>query len=263
MAKPAQVPGLGPKTLLREAGPRLLAARLAEVFAREVEVSQGSMPPEAVHDMRVATRRLRATLWMLGLEELGRTLKELQDALGAVRDLHMRQEWFGKVPERELETKGRALAKSIRRFAEEHARKVAVAEPGVKGRLGGHRQRRWLRKLLAKLEPLMEELARLREAAVQPQQAQARAAHLLRIAVKKLRYRAEVLAQARPKAIRALLKEVEPLQELLGTLHDLDVHLALGGDVAREREKAAAAVEDELRRWRKRKLVRALRRRLR
>jgi CHAD domain-containing protein len=221
------------------------------------------MPPEAVHDMRVATRRLRATLWMLGLKEVGRKLKELQEVLGAVRDLQLRQEWFGKVPEGALEAKGRALAESIRRFSAEHAHEVAVAEPRVKGRLGGPRLRRRLRKLLAKLVPLMDKVEQLREAAGQSHEAQARAAHLLRIAVKKLRYRAEVVAQGRPKAIRALLKELEPLQELLGTLHDLDVRLALGDDVAREREKAAAAVADELRRWRTRKLVRALRRRLR
>lgn len=263
MAKPAQVPGLGPKTPLREAGPRLLAVRLAGVFAPEVELSQGPLPKDAVHDVRVATRRLRATLWMLGLKEVGAKLKELQDALGAVRDLQLRQEWFGKVPEGALEAKGKALAESIRRFAVQHAHEVAVAEPRVKGRLGGPRQRRRLRKLLAKLAPLMEEVEQSREAAVQSHEAQARAAHLLRIGVKKLRYRAEVPAQAQPKAIRSLLEELEPLQELLGALHDLDVRLALGGDVAREREKVAAAVADELRRWRTRKLVRALRRRLR
>ena len=44
---------------------------------------------DAVHEMRVAARRLRATLRLLRLEKLDPKVKALQDALGEVRDLQL------------------------------------------------------------------------------------------------------------------------------------------------------------------------------
>jgi CHAD domain-containing protein len=55
----------------------------------------------------------------------------------------------------------------------------------------------------------------------------ARTAHKLRIAAKKLRYVAELAQPAFPEQMTALLDKLSPLQETLGELHDADVHLPL------------------------------------
>gem|GEM_PF-3886262 len=56
MAKPTDIEGLGPRTRLSDAGPKILAARTADVRSLEAEVAR-KMGGDAVHDMRVASRR--------------------------------------------------------------------------------------------------------------------------------------------------------------------------------------------------------------
>ena len=48
-----------------------------------------------------------------------------------------------------------------------------------------------------------------------------------RIGVKKLRYDLELAEPAFAQPIQAMLARLEPLQELLGDLHDADVHLPI------------------------------------
>src|SRR2546430_2964149 len=71
------------------------SARLLADQARAVQQHEADLPEQdAVHDMRVATRRLRAALRVLRLGKLDRRVKALQDALGAVRDLQLQIEWL-------------------------------------------------------------------------------------------------------------------------------------------------------------------------
>lgn len=66
---------------------RTLAALL-----RNLERHEDGLPGvDPVHDMRVATRRLRAALRLLGLRELDPPVK---NALGVVRDLQLQIAWF-------------------------------------------------------------------------------------------------------------------------------------------------------------------------
>ncbi len=51
--------------------------------------------------------------------------------------------------------------------------------------------------------------------------------HNLRIAAKRLRYTLEIFEEVLPKECVSILKEVEQIQEELGTLHDSDVMIAL------------------------------------
>jgi hypothetical protein len=51
--------------------------------------------------------------------------------------------------------------------------------------------------------------------------------HNMRIAAKRLRYTLEIFAEELPESIAPLLKEVEQIQEELGSLHDSDVMTAL------------------------------------
>jgi CHAD domain-containing protein len=70
---------------------------------------------------------------------------------------------------------------------------------------------------LRRLEPLIAEAI---------ESPDARTAHRLRIAVKKLRYDAELAEPALPEAAGKVLEALVPLQDPLGELHDCDVRLA-------------------------------------
>ena len=94
-------------------------------------------------------------------------------------------------------------------------------------------------------------------------------AHRLRIAVKKLRYCAELAGPALPKQSKKLLGQLVPLQEMLGDLHDMDVRIALLGVMRAsglrrsERARRARLAQQllrELLRWQKKNLVHHLRR---
>src|SRR3954447_25802029 len=92
MARARPIPGLGPEIPLRDAAARTIRVRTAEVFGFAHGVLD-TADIERVHDMRVATRRLRAALEVYRVcfpsEEFKwalRDVKALADALGARRD---------------------------------------------------------------------------------------------------------------------------------------------------------------------------------
>lgn len=276
MARPTKVKGLGPRTPLRKAAPLLLGARLADVRKREPALGDFTQT-EPIHQMRVAIRRLRAALRLLGGDETLRTplrqMKKLQDALGEVRDLQLQLAWLSKARAplavecgRKLGVHKRALARTVRVWT---SRTAPALEAGLgsvvgAGRLGGKKMRRSLARELRGLGALLREALDRQDA---------RSAHRLRIAVKKLRYHVEVVAPALDHAASAVLRTLEPLQETLGALHDLDVRLALLGaesegdglQALRKEQLAAraeqgAALDAELARWKAEKIPRKLRR---
>src|SRR3982751_2655766 len=92
MAKPRDVEGLTPALPLREAAARVVAVRSGEVFEHAGGVLD-TEDIEGVHDMRVATRRLRAALEVFedcfpadAFKPALAEVKELADALGDRRD---------------------------------------------------------------------------------------------------------------------------------------------------------------------------------
>ena len=92
MAKARAIPGLGPDTRFGDAAASAVEVRAAEVFAHADGVLDTS-DIERVHDMRVATRRLRAAMEVFAAcfppKEHAKLLKEvkgLADALGERRD---------------------------------------------------------------------------------------------------------------------------------------------------------------------------------
>jgi CHAD domain-containing protein len=270
MPKPGKVPGLDERTPMVTAARKLLAGRLRDVRGHERGALAAGHDP--VHDMRVACRRLRAALQLFGgerLRPLEAEVKELQDALGAVRDLHVQEKWLRATGLRRLiaEREGRlggataALRRALGRFARDTAPALEAALPEVagKGHLGGSALRSELGARLRKLQRRMK-----RARALEPGPA-----HELRIAAKRLRYEAELLEAGAPRAAEELLAQVEPLQDALGELHDADVRLDLlraflesarEGEVPRglsalvqlyaEREALAEAAGREVRRWR-------------
>jgi CHAD domain-containing protein len=254
MAKPTPVEGLDADTPLAEAARRLLAARLADVRAyvagvvetRGIE-SRRDDGIEAVHDCRVATRRLRAALRLFGragrspqLLTLGQEVAALGRALGAVRDLDVQAGWLdgrlleiggderaGVVALLQHRMAGRAeaeeaLAAALGRFSDGVVPRLEAeiahpeADAAMRGRLGGGRVRRLVRRRLARFDALVDETVD----AIDPARA-----HTLRILAKKLRYDVELVEPALPVA--GLLAALVPLQELLGDLHDRDARIPL------------------------------------
>lgn len=275
MPPPTPALGLGPRTPLSEAARHLLVLRLGDVRRYE-EAVRRHVEEDPVHDMRVATRRLRAALRTFGLREYGQQVKPLQDALGQVRDVHVQQAWLEAL-ERELsgtpplEPLRQALARPLPERTQAlyaalntwtrdtYPRLVATAtELELPGRLGSGETQVALRKQLKRLEPQVEQVA----AEPRPEPA-----HALRIAMKKLRYQVELFSPAFPQACEEVLEALVPLQELLGALHDTDVRLAwlsglaaeeaavqqaaqaLRPAVEQERQRLTTELVHELQRW--------------
>ena len=92
MAKARDIPGLDGRTSFREAARAAVSVRAEEVFEHADGVLD-TEDVERVHDMRVATRRLRAVLEVFepaferaAHREVLADVKALADALGARRD---------------------------------------------------------------------------------------------------------------------------------------------------------------------------------
>jgi CHAD domain-containing protein len=92
MARPRRIEGISPGTSYVDAATQVVAVRAQEVFAHRDGVLTAD-DVEALHDMRVATRRLRAALELFeccfprqAFAHALRDVKRLADALGARRD---------------------------------------------------------------------------------------------------------------------------------------------------------------------------------
>jgi CHAD domain-containing protein len=220
-----------------------LFAMIAEVRAAQERVLGGGADPEAIHDFRVALRRLRTALRparrVFGkrrLQEIAAELRRFAQATGALRDEEVLRETLGELPL----AAGPAAALRLwlgRRARQERARRRAVAAllrapdgpdgPSLGSALS-HLERRIGRPRRGDLP-----LAELGRAAAQEAHAgvlalagsgtaDGAAMHALRIAFKRLRYTAELLAPALGEGAAAVAKASAKMQKRLGELHDVD-----------------------------------------
>lgn len=241
MTRPAAIEGLDGSSTLEEAARRSIESRLGDV--RKLEDKLRDAPDaEDVHDMRVASRRLRAALELFDrkkqLREAHDAVEALGDALGQVRELHVQLAWLrdelARASERDkvglqalLGEREAKLGKRIERLHAALGRwtddgvplmEAALAGFAAGGRLGGHRVRRRLSRRLKDTK---------KRAAAALASMDPRSAHKLRIGAKKLRYVAELTQPAFPSEIGALIDRLQPLQQTLGELHDADVHIPI------------------------------------
>jgi CHAD domain-containing protein len=292
MAHPTPVRGLAPSSRLDDAARRILMCRLADVRHPESSVME-EVSMDGVHDMRVATRRLRAALQVFqevrGLGKLERRVKRLQDALGEVRDLHVQRDWMAEAAKGEKPQRRRVLEElraqhqPLLRQKEQHLRgelkrwttRTVPALLSQMARLqdkrsyGGKHVRRHLRWRVRRVEQRIERYMQASDAV---------SAHVLRKELKKLRYELEIFQPALPRTMNALLEVLVPLQGLLGQVHDADVRLELFertaaeapssqraaalkllDKVREERTQRAAEIARELQRWQSEQLTRRLR----
>jgi CHAD domain-containing protein len=196
---------------------------------------------DAVHDARVATRRIRELLALVpgvpgrdGEDDTAKGYKKMGRALGQVRDLDVRialiQQLEDHTPHtgpslllvrRDLEgdrlRKARNLIKTLEHIdVAELLRAVADAHPaGLRRRLtaGGWPQQ--LRRLLVERAHGAVDAIGHATGIYFP-----RRTHGARIAIKQLRYAAEIAQATRLAEMQAAVRTLRKAQEILGDLHD-------------------------------------------
>lgn len=234
---------------LAEAARASLRRHFEKLLARAHDVRRGD-DPEDVHQMRVATRRLRASLQVVApvfdaalVRDTRRRLRDLAAALGHVRDRdvllgHLRADIAAlatpqqdalapliAVVERELALARAALlayleSKRYRRLVRDFARFLTAPGVGValQAEHGGPLRTRdmagsliWRRyEALRSYEPLLP---------AAPEET----LHQMRIAGKRLRYTLEFFTDERGPDTQPCLAPLADLQELLGGLQDAAV----------------------------------------
>jgi CHAD domain-containing protein len=213
---------------------------------------------EAVHKMRVASRRLRAAMDAYQsvcqpkpFKQAYRTVKQAADRLGAARDTDvMTQQVEGllKAAPAEEQAGMRWLLACLASYRQVCQRELEAFlslldapafQDAVASCLPKAASSRRKARLVSALDPQaptgrsaprvaslkLEELYRWNDAVDQPYAV--RELHHLRIAAKRLRYTLEVFAAVLPDGCGAVIKELEQIQEELGQLHDCDVMIAL------------------------------------
>ena len=248
-------PGVTPTDHIAESGRKVLAFHFERLLAREAGTREGA-DPEQLHQMRVATRRLRAAWRTFGdvfdpvqARRLRRPLRGIATRLGAVRDIDV----LLVDAEAHRATLDEAVAIAFEPLVTELQDRRERARIELVRALDAPAYGRWLRSAVTFLstpgagvpatvpgEPIhVRELAPARiwtaygrllaYDAVVPW-ADVPTLHAIRIEGKRLRYALEFFREALGPDVDQLIAAVTGLQDHLGALHDADV----AGAVARE-----------------------------
>ncbi len=248
----------------------VLTGRLKEMCALRKKALDWS-DPEGVHDMRVASRRLRSALRdfkpYLRKRRLKASLVEIQnlaDALGRVRDEDVAIMALEKIMQKapaefkngiqefiELRRSKRgqarkALAQLLRsRTLEKLQSEFATAlgeslkPPATRGttREGAALANALTYRQVARATILnrLNEVDKLSDSLYHP--LKAKPLHKMRIAVKRLRYAIELFEQCWGPPLRPFAKRMATLQTALGELHDCDVWIVEFGNRLAEAQK--------------------------
>jgi CHAD domain-containing protein len=242
-----------------ERAARLVALDLLDEAAAAVPRLADPADAEALHDLRVALRRLRSVLraYRPHLASIGkklrRAIRDLAAETGAGRDSEVALEWLNALPGDALTARERAGLRFLvtrlgeRRDAAYQELRAAVAEGfgALRARLAPRLERYDAavrdeeivrfgaatgELVAAHAAELEEHLDRVRSPEDETE------AHEARIAAKRLRYVLEPLRDERPH-VAAIIRRMKALQELLGQLHDTAV---LSAELPAALEEAAA-----------------------
>lgn len=257
MAKAKQISGIDCKGGAQAAIQRVVSARLDEMCAlRERALNEND--PEGVHDMRVASRRLRSALRDFmpqlrkrRLTEQLKVIKGIADALGEVRDQDVAIEALEKLAKKAPPR----VSSGIDQLVEiRRAKRIAAHQelipfldeaclvqlrsdfvPKVKITTGSkaHTKARSTEVIyrdvarVAILERL-KELEKLSGSLYHP--LKVKPLHKMRIAAKRLRYALELFEKCWGRQLLLFPRKTAELQSSLGDLHDCDVWIVEFGD---------------------------------
>jgi CHAD domain-containing protein len=270
MAKAKEIEGLDCDASA-SAGIRLvLRSRLDEMCAFRAAALDFS-DPEGVHDMRVASRRLRSVvkdfspyLRQRKLRHSKEDLKMVADALGAVRDedvaiMALEKLALGAPPEMSAgfeqlvneRRRERDIARSeleevlmedaLAEFQEEfnaaleHGLKVSRRRKGDERKSAGNLSFRQMGRDITLAG--LRELQGLSASLYRPRKT--KPLHRMRLAAKGLRYALELFTPCWNEQLRSFAKEIARLQTSLGELHDCDEWIAELGATLRDGSKEA------------------------
>ena len=223
----------------------LLRPRLAQVTRLLQKAERGDV--KAVHQARVASRRLRELLPILELDaaisrKLGKRLRKVTRALGPVREqdvlIGLARDWddaaprerraFARVSDAVQSERSHPEAREATRSASKTlaraARKLDRAGRDL-GRIDetSSRRRAWqwaLEARVARRALAFDEAVKAAGAVYLPERL-----HRVRVALKKLRYAVELLVESRGGA-NGGLNSLKRGQDTLGLLHDLEMMIA-------------------------------------
>jgi CHAD domain-containing protein len=254
MAKPKEITGLDCSRKSLAWASKVLLTRFDEMGGFR-HAALGFAEIKGVHDMRVATRRLRSALRDIGpflqkepVKPAKKELKIISDALGGVRDRDVAIGALKKLSEEaENDTVRTGIEQLIKeKVAERNAARTELTAVIAAGNIDGLRQTfaAALKEVAGGRERIsfndasaravaanLDDLLDLATAIYKP--FKRKRLHKLRIAAKRLRYSLELLALCRGGEAKSLAKEISRLQDFLGELHDCDIWIEdLGGRLA-------------------------------
>ena len=202
---------------------------------------------EAVHEMRVATRRLRSALRDFApllrsrpLKTVRKDLKELADTLGVARDEDVALVALEKLQKKAPEP---AVKTGIEKLIAERRKKRACAQRDLTAALAASALDDLQRRFHAAVEKAaqkkskaqtvsftdagraavlngLEEFCRLSESLYAPHRV--KRLHRLRISAKRLRYAVELFTACRGEQLTPFAEEIAEMQSYLGEVHDAD-----------------------------------------
>ncbi|MBN2848372.1 MAG: CHAD domain-containing protein, partial [Coriobacteriia bacterium] len=258
MDKRFAIPGVDARTPLGEAAPRILLAKAEPLFALEDD-ARGGADMDAVHDMRVASRRLREAMRLLAplyphrdFRRWYRRARRVTRSLGPVRDSDVFIDAFARLG-RGLESGGRrcvAFMVGYRMGQREHELAALNRELAT---LDLAESRASFTAVVHTIEGTAGAdlpLASFAHAAVAERAAVVFGAqpaaleepntaeqHALRIDYKRLRYAVEAFAPCYGDEFDELHATLTAFQDTLGDLHDVHIFL----DMLHDPDRVAAA----------------------
>jgi CHAD domain-containing protein len=237
---------------------KMALKHLDRFMSYEPKVLRGD-DPDAIHDMRVASRRLQQVLDLIyptprpkEIRQIRRQVRRCRQALGGVRNCDVLLDRANKVLARKRvghreawiavhdyleECRSRSFAKALRKLSKTN---LTVFYVHLKGRLEhfgpslspGHHSHNDAQATVIPLEPLSQRLGQALEGiwkafedqvALSLENPQPLVIHGVRIAAKKLRYLLEVVHQFDVVGSAESLGWLRKLQRHLGEWHDLEV----------------------------------------
>jgi len=243
-------PGIKPADTMAEAGRKILRFHFALMLSHEAGTRLGE-DIEELHDMRVATRRMRTAFDVFGqyfkpkvVKKYRKKVRTAGQALGRVRDLDV----FMEKVEGYLETRPEGEPTGMDSLLKQWGQKRMLAREKLIAYLDGESYRLFKEEfneftaspedidrhlsrfqsgpnLVKHAAPVIiyTHLAALRAQGTLTQNATVNELHALRIEAKKLRYALEFFHEVLGEGAREVTGELKTLQDHLGALNDANV----------------------------------------
>jgi CHAD domain-containing protein len=248
------------------------------------EISASSGPVEAVHQARVASRRLRNSFRLYKKLLPGRLVKEFRRVivknarlLGKARDIDIQIFTLAKIKERGLAPEGKVLLSKMITLLEKQRSRCSPSVFKSSSRILSSGFPDALRAALCSMDPLSEESARaLSSAKIRDllgsflasfkeikRRSDVAGLHSLRIRAKELRYSLEEFDALYTGTLLPFAAAAKQVQDILGDVHDMDVWIRSFPRLARKtacprKESQVSLFEELFRDMRKKSYARFL-----